>query len=77
MPCTYISFRFCTPYEKAHDSACPFSLSGIRIRLSPVRPGSFILSRYVMDGLTGPLVSFACAILIGIVLGKYISRRKK
>lgn len=30
-----------------------------------------------MDGLTGPLISFICAILIGIVLGKYISRRKK
>lgn len=77
MPCTCISFRSCTPCEEAHDSACPLSPFGIRIRLPRRSPGSFTLSRYVMDGLTGPLVSFVCAILIGIVLGKYISRRRK
>ena len=30
-----------------------------------------------MEGLTGPLISFNGAVLIGIVVGKYIASKRK
>ena len=30
-----------------------------------------------MEGLTGPLISFIDAVLIGIVVGKYIASKRK
>ncbi len=48
-------------------------------RIPDFPPGkpSPIPRRKPMEGLTGPLISFIGAVLIGIVVGKYISSKRK